>query len=243
VIVQVMEAGGHPAMLDAGQLATLRDWIAAGAAGPGEGVTDTTTTTTGETATGVGWDETVAAFFSPACTVCHGSDLASGGLSLASYEAALAGGESGPGIVPGDPDGSVIVQVMEAGGHPAMLDAGQLATLRDWIAGGAPEVAGETATTTAGGEAASATWDGAIAVLFDPACTSCHGANLQSAGLSLASYETALAGGESGPGIVPGDPDGSVIVQVMEAGGHPAMLDAGQLATLREWILGGAPSG
>jgi formate dehydrogenase gamma subunit len=96
--------------------------------------------------------------------------------------------------------------------------------------------------TTTMAPPADATWD-TVAAFFDPACTSCHGDNLQTAGLSLASYEAALAGGSSGPGIVPGDPEGSVIVQVMEAGGHPALLDAGQLATLREWILAGAPSG
>lgn len=96
-----------------------------------------------------------------------------------------------------------------------------------------------TTTTVPSGEV---TWD-AVAGLFDPACTSCHGANLQTSGLSLASYDAALAGGSRGPGIVPGDPEASVIVQIMAAGGHPVTLSAEDLATLREWIAAGAPEG
>ena len=55
------------------------------------------------------------------------------------YAAALAGGDSGPGVVPGDPDSSVVVLRMEAGAHPAVLPAEDLARLREWIAAGATE--------------------------------------------------------------------------------------------------------
>jgi len=238
VIVQVMEGGGHPAVLSADDLATLREWIAAGAPGPGG-----PPPTVPGGGSDVGWSDTIAAFFSPTCTVCHGGDLQLGGLSLASYSAALAGGSAGPGVVPGDPEASVIVQVME-GGHPATLSSAQLDTLREWIAAGAPEEpGGGTTTSTTAGQAGALTWDGAIAALFDPSCTTCHGANLQSGGLSLASYEAALAGGGRGPGVVAGDPEASVIVQIMDAGGHPAVLSADDLATLREWIAAGAPPG
>jgi mono/diheme cytochrome c family protein len=181
----------------------------------------------------VAWEGTIDGFFDPACTMCHGS---SGGLDLSSYDAAVAGGESGPGVVPGDPDGSVIVQIMEAGGHPAVLDADQLATLRDWISAGSPEVPGDAGATPPA--AVGDSWDGGIAEVFAAACGMCHGS---SGGLDLSSYDAAVAGGESGPGVVPGDPDGSVIVQIMEAGGHPGMLDDVELERVRAWILAGAP--
>lgn len=200
----------------------------------------TTTTTTVTTTTipggpGDSWDGTIAALFDPACTTCHGENLQSGGLALSSYEAALTGGGLGAGIVPGDPDASAIVQVMEAGGHPQVLSADAIAVLRAWIADGAPE----TAEPVEPGDA-DATWEDAIASLFDPTCTSCHGSVAQIGGLSLASYESALTGTANGAGIVPGDADGSLIVQVMEAGGHAQQLSAGEIALLRAWIDAGA---
>lgn len=62
-----------------------------------------------------------------------------GGLSLATYQSALQGGKSGPGIVPGKPDLSIIVDIQKAGGHPGQLTAEELQQVIDWIAAGAPE--------------------------------------------------------------------------------------------------------
>jgi len=99
------------------------------------------------------------------------------------------------------------------------------------------------APTTTGGALAGDAWDGAVAALFDPKCTACHGAALQTSGLDLSTYDTALTGGGSGAGIVPGDAAASIIVQIMEAGGHPALLSAEEVAQLREWIDAGAAEG
>ena len=46
------------------------------------------------------------------CVKCHGEKKASGGLRLDSREAMLAGGESGPAVVPGDPEGSPLVRAV-----------------------------------------------------------------------------------------------------------------------------------
>jgi formate dehydrogenase gamma subunit len=98
-------------------------------------------------------------------------------------------------------------------------------------------------TATTGAAVAGDAWDGAVAALFDPKCTACHGAALQTSGLDLSSYDAALAGGAGGAGIVPGDAAASIIVQIMEAGGHPAVLSAEEMAQLREWIDAGAAEG
>jgi hypothetical protein len=66
---------------------------------------------------------------------------------------------------------------------------------------------------------------------------------VQTAGLDLSSYEAAVAGGNRGAGIVPGDAAASVIVQIMEAGGHPGQLAEADLALLMAWIDAGAPEG
>lgn len=46
------------------------------------------------------------------CVKCHGEKKASGGLRLDSREAILAGGESGPAIVPGDAKGSLLIKAV-----------------------------------------------------------------------------------------------------------------------------------
>ena len=47
-----------------------------------------------------------------ACYECH-TDAANGALRLDSLDAMLTGGESGPAIVPGDPDASLLIQAVK----------------------------------------------------------------------------------------------------------------------------------
>ena len=59
--------------------------------------------------------------------------------------------------------------------------------------------------------------------------------------LNIATYADALKGGNSGPGIVPGNPDASAIVQMQSVGGHPGQLSIDELDQVIAWILAGAP--
>jgi cytochrome b subunit of formate dehydrogenase len=94
-----------------------------------------------------------------------------------------------------------------------------------------------TPTTTAfEGES----WSGGFEALFRNRCGTCHGIT-SVGGISLDTYEKALEGGQSGPGIVPGDPEASMIVQVQQAGGHPGQLTEEELEQLIAWIVAGAP--
>jgi predicted transcriptional regulator len=58
---------------------------------------------------------------------------------LATYQSALAGGNSGPGIVPFNADDSNIVIMQEKGNHPGQLTEAELQQVIDWINAGAPE--------------------------------------------------------------------------------------------------------
>ncbi len=78
-------------------------------------------------------------------------------------------------------------------------------------------------------------------------CYACH-ARLQSGGLRVDSREALLEGGDSGPAIVPGDPDGSLLVRAVrheiEGGEMPRYADplaARDVDGLVEWIRMGAP--
>jgi mono/diheme cytochrome c family protein len=78
------------------------------------------------------------------CISCHGVDAAEGGLRLDSREAALAGGDSGPSLVPGKPEDSLILMAVKRT-HKILemppkqkLAKSDIATLERWIRDGAP---------------------------------------------------------------------------------------------------------
>jgi hypothetical protein len=84
------------------------------------------------------WETHVLPIMQDHCILCHG---ASGGLSLATYEAALEGGVSGPAIVPGEPQESLLyltllgpvdgIPAMPLGQPPLSEDAIQI--IEAWI--------------------------------------------------------------------------------------------------------------
>src|SRR3954453_24227748 len=54
-------------------------------------------------------------------------------------------------------------------------------------------------------------------------CFECHGAKKQKAGLRLDSREAMLEGGDSGPAIVPGHPEQSLVAKVVKYQDEPRM--------------------
>ncbi len=96
--------------------------------------------------------------------------------------------------------------------------------------------AAPTSTPVPGVTPQALTWNTGIGDLFKANCTACHGA---SGGLSLATYADAMKGGTSGVVIVPGDPNGSLLVQKMQ-GTHPKVFSADDLAKIIAWIQAGA---
>jgi len=76
------------------------------------------------------------------CFGCH-TEAASGGLRLDSREAMLKGGHSGPAIVPGKPEESLLVSAIHYQNRvrmppPGQLAAADVAAIEQWISDGAP---------------------------------------------------------------------------------------------------------
>ena len=84
------------------------------------------------------------------------------------------------------------------------------------------------------------TWDGGIAQLLENRCGACHVASSLGE-LSLGDLASAMRGGSSGPGVVPGEPDVSLLIIRQTAGGHPGQLSPAELEQIRNWIEVGAP--
>ncbi len=77
-------------------------------------------------------------------------------------------------------------------------------------------------------------------------CHKCHGPKVQKGGLRLDSRPALLAGGDSGPAVVPGRPDEGYLVRAVEYGDVFQMPPTGKLpdsiaADLRHWVEMGAP--
>ncbi|MFO0868163.1 MAG: PSD1 and planctomycete cytochrome C domain-containing protein [Pirellulales bacterium] len=88
------------------------------------------------------------------CLDCHGGgDEAQGQLDLRLVRLLLQGGETGPAIVPGKPEESLLIQRIRDGEMPPgekKLPATDLALLRRWVAAGAPTARPEPATIDKG---------------------------------------------------------------------------------------------
>ena len=82
--------------------------------------------------------------------------------------------------------------------------------------------------------------------LLVTSCSECHGDKKQSNDLRLDSREAILNGGERGAAIVPGKPEGSLLIQAVRQTGELAMppdakLTEKQVAVLEHWVEIGAP--
>ncbi|MCL4561863.1 MAG: NapC/NirT family cytochrome c [Chloroflexi bacterium] len=87
----------------------------------------------------VTYENTFKAIFANQCSSCHQGANGMGGLDLSTYAGAVKGTKDGPGIDPGNPDNSLIFKIQSAGNHYGQLAAAEIDTLKQWIAGGAPE--------------------------------------------------------------------------------------------------------
>jgi nitrate/TMAO reductase-like tetraheme cytochrome c subunit len=91
-------------------------------------------------------------------------------------------------------------------------------------------------------EGAPLTFTDTIGPLFTQRCSSCHGPDNPLQGLNLTDYQSVLNGGTSGPAVIPGDPEGSLVV-IKQTGPQPhfTQLTPDELDLVVEWISAGAP--
>jgi len=105
--------------------------------------------------------------------------------------------------------------------------------------------AGAAATTAPGGSSAGAvSFSKDVEPILQSRCITCHGGQQTQRGLDLTSYSGVMAGSVNGPVVVAGNPDGSLLMQMILQGKMPKRgpkLLPGQVQTLTDWIKSGAP--
>jgi hypothetical protein len=88
------------------------------------------------------FEEQVRPLLADRCQSCHGEEKQSGNLRLDHIGTILGGGDSGPAIVPGDPETSLLVEAIRYQSFEmppdGQLAENEIAILVDWIAMGAP---------------------------------------------------------------------------------------------------------
>ncbi len=206
------------------------------------------------------------------CGRCH-IDQTRGGFAIGSYAALMRGTREGRVVFPGDVIASRLIETIETGDMPrggGSVPGNELATLKAWILAGAkfdgtdpnaplpasplpsdpdgsPSATDEpTMRRPSGSETVSFAAD--VAPLLVDNCRGCHlDANRASGGLRMDNFAQLLRGGDTGPVIVPGNGEQSLLVrklrgnegQRMPAGGRPPLSD-GSIALISTWIDEGA---
>ena len=88
------------------------------------------------------FEQSIRPLLTEQCQKCHGEKKQQGGLRLDSREAMLKGGDSGPALVPGKPNESLLIQAIRHDGDLKMpsakkLPMGQISLMERWVAEGA----------------------------------------------------------------------------------------------------------
>ena len=195
------------------------------------------------------FEHDIAPLFRTRCLKCHEGESRKADLDLASQGRIVLGGESGAAIVPGAPDESLLYSRISSGEMPPdekdRLNVAEQKVIYRWIA----EMGNATADVTTDPPTNPSQHD-VIPVMLRH-CTACHGRHRQEAGLDLRNRAAMLKGGRSGPAIVPGNADASLIVQKIHAGQMPPFerlvevsvkpVESTETAILVTWIELGAP--
>ena len=186
------------------------------------------------------YETLIEPIFRAHCTSCHGSEMQKAELDLTTSSSILRGSESGRVIVSRSPAESRLFDVIEHGEMPpegeASLSSDQIELIRRWILEWArfrDPKSGEPQVTHHD-----------IVPLMFLRCTVCHGTQKREAGLDLRTKAGMLRGGESGPVVVAGRPDESLLVQRIVAEEMPPrrrLVKAGTLLTRPLNCRGGTP--
>jgi mono/diheme cytochrome c family protein len=215
----------------------------------------------------VSFSKQIAPIIVSHCGGCHVRN-SRGELSMATYEAMMAGNKNGKIVIAGKPEGSIIIDKIEGKEMPpngAGIPDAQFATIKKWIAEGARFdgtdakanlnmlAAGNTAATpmveikvATGKETISFAKD--IAPVLASTCVNCHGTRQPRGNFALFTFEGLLKGGDSGSPIQPGKGADSFLIKKLRGTASqgqrmPLNLDPLKddvIAKIEKWIDEGA---
>jgi mono/diheme cytochrome c family protein len=191
------------------------------------------------------FDRDVLPIFTANCFSCHGG-RAMVGLDLRTAQSTLKGSDQGPVVIKGDPEKSPLYQklvnkLMPPPAFNFKVTEAQIEVIKKWIEAGAPSEEAEARAAKLAVEAKR--FDEHAAPIFQARCTGCHGGEKPAAGLDLRTLAAAVKGSASGPVVVEGAADKSILIRrivnkTMPPKGAGEPLDDAQIAALTAWVDG-----
>jgi Protein of unknown function (DUF1553)/Protein of unknown function (DUF1549)/Planctomycete cytochrome C len=186
--------------------------------------------------------------FKEKCSRCHNEKSKKADFDLSNIKSILKGGESGEGLDFEKPEESLLYEyvheeVMPPEDEPP-LSSKEKKLICEWVlqAAQSKEIHSSINKTVS-------QHDVIPTLLLH--CGTCHGAQRQEAGLDIRSKQSLLKGGKSGPAIVLGNPEESLILKKIHSEKMPPreklafvsvkIMSSHEINVLTEWIKAGAP--
>jgi mono/diheme cytochrome c family protein len=195
------------------------------------------------------------------CAECHSEARTRGRLKVTTRADLLTGGKSGPAIVPGDPNASLLIKAvrheiakMEMPRDAPRLSPRDIDGLVEWVRMGAPWPESAPPITVAasmagGGEGmtpGARLFVSKVQPVLEQKCFACHTSD-ERGGLRLDSRERILKGGGRGPAVIPGNPEQSLLIAALRheredlrMPRNAAKLSDAEIQGFVEWIQAGA---
>ena len=190
------------------------------------------------------FEKDVLPIFTRYCFNCHGKSSPQLGLDLRSARRTLRGSQNGPVVVSGSREESLLWKKVSTREMPLKLFKLELSdveidTIGRWIEAGAPS--SEPAELPVDVQEQFTRFETEIRPILTQHCTACHGSEDPKADLDLNSLESLLQGSQSGPVIVEGFSEKSVLIRKVSSGAMPPpdtfnALTPAQIQTLTHWI-------
>ncbi len=218
----------------------------------------------------VSFEKQIAPIIKDKCLRCHGEARQSARLRLDTFNQMARGGANGALVRGNNPRNSLLVArlvtpdaKLRMPKNGAALAPDQIQLIAKWVSQGAP-YDGTDRDSTIGTAAAdkpkkepfkAALPDGSETVSFKDdiapwmvgGCMGCHGDRNPRNGYSISTFEKLMTTGESGPVVVPGNPDDSYIVDLTlrqkplkMPPGNQTRIKKSQAEALATWIKEGA---
>ena len=201
------------------------------------------------------YEQDIAPILKQHCFQCHGAEEREMALDLRTHASLLKGGETGPAVIRGEADKSLLFSKIHDGKMPPeepKLSSAQIELIRRWIDAGAPSK--DEDLDDVGSRQLDVSESYTLVNIFHTHCIVCHGKWKREAGLDLRTRDSILKGGKSGPALVPGKPDESLVYRRIRADEMPpkqnifgdqqyvSRVRAADIDKLRAWIEAGAPA-
>ena len=200
------------------------------------------------------FESDIVPIFQANCLACHGESLQQAELDLRTRDGVLKGGKSGPALVPGAAVESLLLGKVSSGAMPMggeKLSPAEIEVIRRWIETGALREGEDLQSASKIATPYEVSAREIVVTILNVKCLLCHGRRRQEGGLDMQTRAGLLRGGTSGPAIVPGKPDESLLIKRIAAEDMPPEKDqarvsvrpvtSAELEKLRAWIAAGAP--